>query len=71
MPTRSSSAPESTRPFGSASGGPSSTIGSPGPHELERLLTVGGADVDPQRLPRELALVRRDDDPANLAGRPS
>ena len=38
-----------------------------GPHELERLLAIGGADVDPQHVPRELALVRRDDDAANLA----
>ena len=39
-----------------------------GPDELERVLAVGGADVDAEPVPRDLALVRRDDDAADLAG---
>ena len=58
---------DSTRPFGSDSGGPSSTIGSPGRTSSKACSRLRRADVDAEALPRDLALLGGDDDAANLA----
>ena len=68
-PIRSSSAPERTRPFGSASGGPSSTTGSPGRTSSSACSRSAAPMSTRSTVPRELALLRRDDDAAHLAGR--